>query len=198
MQNLNLGITSCLCSQTKPICCETPGGYYGCLEGTIKIVSDTYYGHWGGRTMHLFCISNEHRRGHQFCPHTWISGFPSYKNWMLICGFQSNYWDLRVQLSRYCYLTRQASVTWSLWCLILTHGPLCSLPKCHAEILWLTTSESSHLLHCVCVCACAYKHMCKLRHVHKECTLTFFLKFLLKYWYELLLATFTFKVGKNK
>lgn len=139
-----------------------------------------------------FCILNGPRRGGPSCPHPWISGFPSYENCMLMCEFQSNYWDLRAPLSRNCCLTRQASLTWSLWCLTLTHGPTCSLLDCGAWILWLTTSDCSHPLPGVCAQACVQARS-RASWMH----IGFPLKFLVEIMIQSTLGHIQFQGGKN-
>lgn len=168
------------------------------VDRTIKIDS---YAHLqvlrrSQRTMGPFCILNGHRRGGPFCPHPWISGFPSYENCMLMCEFQSNYWDLRAPLSRNCCLTRQASLTWSLWCLTLTHGPTCSLLDCGAWILWF---DHIWLLTSFCpACVCVYKHVCRLAHVHNEYILASLLKFIVEIMMRSTLGHIQFQGGEKQ
>lgn len=66
--------------KTKPVCCERAGGHCGWLGSAgHDSFRCTFTNAKVAEPCSFICILSGHRRGYQFCPHTWISDFPDFK-----------------------------------------------------------------------------------------------------------------------
>lgn len=127
-QSFNSGATSCPFPQISPICCETPGDEGGRLDSSQKVLSDAE------KEAELWAFSA-----------SWMGIGEAVSSAFTCVLLVSQLWELHADVWISQHLLRAKGsikqillpdlvslVIWSLWCLILTLGPTCSLPECVA------------------------------------------------------------------